>query len=164
MKLKPMINSVNWFGKIIEILVVVIGITLAFVVDRSNENYKNEKAANLYLTSLKDDLNADLEQLDSLLTILDNQQQLKKFVEYLPERKIVQDSLLYFVQALSNLSLFEIRQSSFKSLQGQVTLISNFQLRKKLFAYYHKAEGLQMFQQVVQNYLINLLCRFCWKN
>ncbi len=149
------LQSINWFEKIIEILVVVIGISLAFVLDRSYENYKNNRMAQLYLTGLKEDLNADLVQLDSIQVMLKNQQkQLKHFLDHLPARKIKRDSLAIYLNALSNLQLFEMRASSFRSLQssGQVALIPDFRIRQQLFSYYHKSEELKIFQQVLQEY------------
>ncbi len=154
-KLKSVWHSINWFEKAIEILVVVIGISLAFVVDRSYENYKNERMAQLYLDGLYDDLNADLTQVDSLLNILKNQEkQLARFVNYLPVSRMSADSMVLYLNALSKLNLFEIRESSFKALQssGQVNLISDFALRQQLFAYYHKSEELKVFQQILREY------------
>ena len=155
MKRKSFLQSVNWFEKFIELLVVVIGITLAFVVDRSYEKYRNRKEADLYLSSLEIDLKADLVQLDSLLKKLNTDQaHLKRFISLHPGKKIEPDSLQIYLQSLSNLGLFKIRQGSFRALQssGKFDLMASFEMRRKMFRYYHSADELEVFQSALQNY------------
>ncbi len=72
----------------------------------------------------------------------------KKIIE------ILDDSLLNYMQAITKLTVFEMRQTTFKSMQssGQINLIPDFQFRRELINYYHMAEGLQIFQGVMTDY------------
>ena len=51
-----------------EIILVVIGILIALQVNNWNEGKKIEQEQLLFLNTLKEDLNNDLEQLDQILT------------------------------------------------------------------------------------------------
>ena len=155
MKLKERWTSINWFEKLVEILVVVIGITLAFVVDRSYESYKNQLALRQYLSSLHEDIQTDIRMADSLLQDLNAQnKKLNQFVHYLTRPQHESDSILFYIQSISRLTVFEMRQTTFKSMQssGQINLIPNFQLRRELFNYYHQSQGIQVFQKVMTDY------------
>ncbi len=66
-KTKRQRQKINWLNHFIELVVVVIGITLAFMLNNWREAYVNHRMEEKYLNSFMDDLNFDRVQLDSLI-------------------------------------------------------------------------------------------------
>ncbi len=155
MKRKNGFAAINWAEKFIEVLVVVVGITLAFIVNRSYENFKNRQISKMYVSSLQQDLKSDLTQLDSVLTILKKKHQnLHRLIKNWPKAKLNKDSLVETLRLISNLKFFIMHVSTFRSMEGsgQLNAISNLTVRKKLFEYYRLEEGLKILHQVIENF------------
>ena len=57
-------KTIDWKYKLGEIFIVIIGITIAFSMNKCADNAKNDTQKNQYLTSLKNDVEADKLQLE----------------------------------------------------------------------------------------------------
>ena len=155
MKNKKGFSNINWAEKLAEIAVVVIGISLAFFVDRSYEAFKNRQTVEMYLKSLHQDVQSDLQQLDSLLLLLSKKdQKLQWMVDAWTEQWFNDDSLMLAINLVSNLNFFEMQVTTFRSLQssGEINLLRDFRLRRSLFDYYRQGEGLKILHQMLQNF------------
>ncbi len=149
-------SKINWHATLVELAVVVIGITLAFIINRTYEDYKNRQQEAEYLQSLRDDLTTDIHELDSLRTYLEKQKNtLTRFSERLFDGdKISPDSLRSYVLAMTRLYLFTPQRTTFFALKssGDLNLIRDYTLRHDIFKYYQELEGLEYLHRIINNY------------
>ena len=145
----------------LEILVVIIGITAAFTLDRwSNANKEDNLEIN-YLNSLSADLNKDIEDLqlviDSTNTLLRNVGEVFQFnysnasVESYKRRHVVSTYLANY---------FYPQNGTYVSLinSGDIAVIKDFELKKELSDLYNvKYKELERIDQVVKNLVDNMI-------
>ncbi len=151
-----MFKKINWLVHFIELLVVIIGITIAFQLNVLKENSKNNKKEKTYLKSLQDDLDVDIEKLDTLIQL--NEQKIHYFNRLIsmcfqPDQR--NDSLFFFVSMNYYSVPFQSQSISYSSLSnsGNLDLIADYGLRTQIVSLYEqKYEALQLYDKVLMNY------------
>ncbi len=155
-KSKNKSSKINWRATLVELAVVVIGITLAFIINRTYENYKSRQQEVEYLQSLRDDLGADVHELDSLrIYIAQQKKTLERFSNKLFEtQKPDVDSLTHYVLSMTHLYIFMPQRTTFFALKssGDLNLIRNYELRHDIFKYYQETEALDYLHRIVNDY------------
>jgi len=136
------VNKVNWSDHIVNLVVVILGISIAFYL----ESYKEEKALRLqemeYINSLKEDLQADVEALDTISYV---NGLIKKAVVNLSDAtiKLVYDTpeeIFEDVMLIQYNPPFSAQRTIYESLKssGHMEIITDFELRNKILELYEK--------------------------
>ena len=68
---KQHLRAVAWLDKLVDLLVVILGISIAFGINNWADGRKNERKKQRYLVSLKSDLQKDSVDLNSNLERLE---------------------------------------------------------------------------------------------
>ncbi len=145
----------------LEILVVIIGITAAFALDRWSSNNKENTLEKNYKSSLVADLDKDIKDLqmviDSTNTILKNIGEVFQFnytnasVESYKRRHVVSTYLA---------SYFYPQNGTYVSLinSGDIAVIKDFELKKELSDLYNvKYKEIERIDQVIKNLVDNMI-------
>ena len=143
-------KRVNWKYTVGEILIVMVGILLAFQLQTWNEHRKESGLVDSYLTNLKENLLQDQTQLDrqkfalnnidSGLTVL-NQLMISK-------RAVVLDNQqMDLIKDITNWYFFFGRNTTFNDLynSGRLNLLPDLDLRLDLSTYYEYCELMKTF-------------------
>ena len=152
--------KINWKYTFGEIIIVIIGISIAFGLNNWASAQKGKSLAKQYLENLKLDIEADAEALllniDKIMTSMEN----NRFItSSLNMEQIGRDSIarVYF-QELSKVFDFYPNQSTFEALKysGDLNLIQNFKLRNDIVRHYDAFALLERsktrFENVNSNY------------
>lgn len=138
-----MLKKINWRYAFGEILIVIIGITIAFNLNSWAEQKKSSKEQKRYLENLHKDLETDISTLDSNLVILNQRvtdiSTIRKYT-YVPNPRM--DTVLTKFYNLSQPINFRPRNITYQTLinSGDFKLIDDFDLKALIQEHYLKYE------------------------
>jgi len=160
-------QKINWLNHFIELVVVVIGITLAFMLNNWREGYVDHQLEKKYLNSFMDDLNFDRVQLDSL--ILYNETKLKdinRLITFLKNKDVENDSVLIVFAQMMMFTPFDPNVTTYQSIKnaGDFGLISDYRLKENLIKYYQNLESKKYFDNLFNSYLNDYIIPFALEN
>lgn len=159
-------KKINWRYAFGEILIVIIGISIAFSINKCAENSKNEFNKKQYLSNIKNDVIADRDALQENAIALE--QKIKTADEILPKLNTDSPDKMMIVGkifSLMDLKDFTPKDNTYQTLinSGDLQLINDFELKttiEKHYSYYGimmksymRLENIQ--KEYVGNYFIH---------
>ncbi|WP_109299513.1 hypothetical protein [Aquimarina sp. AU474] len=148
--------NIEWKSKIIDLLIVIIGITLAFRLNSWSESKKQDSLLKNYVTSFSLENEANIESLINTLNYselqlskIDTLQEIMRNEAYNDMRlRKLSPSLLNTVNYKSStITLENIKES------GDFELIKNYKLRKKIITVYESLSELKEKEKVLNDYV-----------
>ncbi len=121
-----------------EILIVFIGITLAFSINKCSENGKNRKLKQQYLQSLSNDLENDRQQLEINIKLLETKSgEIKELLQKIDSGGTNQEIVALFFK-VSPLNRFNPKDVTYQTLinSADMNLFEDFQLRVAIEEHY----------------------------
>ena len=135
-------KKINWLDHIANLLVVILGISIAFYLESYKSAVDSSRQEKKYMESLIDDLDADIQTIDILLQ---NNEGIMKALISLSNASIGRESLgdsglVNSVFAIQYNPPFAPRRTTYESLKssGKMDLINDFELRRKTIALYEQ--------------------------
>ena len=132
--------KINWKDHLVNLLVVILGISIAFFLEQWREDRKDHKLRHEYLNSLISDIDHDLEELvEAVDTLRKFEHQNKRLTETIITEDFDNDSLFYFVTCILNLTEFIKKDNTYHTLQasGNFTMLGDFEFRNELTDLYN---------------------------
>lgn len=132
-------KKINWQYAIGEVLIVILGISIAFALNNWASQHKTDTTKEKYLLGLLDDLDADVQQFEDNLKTLNRRIESCKLVRrYTYESNDRKDTLMNRLYELPTPIDFWPRNITFKTLvnSGDLKLIDNFDLRHAIQEHY----------------------------
>ncbi|WP_424961463.1 DUF6090 family protein [Ekhidna sp.] len=135
-------KKINWLDHIANLLVVILGISIAFYMEGWREEAGNRMQEQKYLESMATDLQTDMEALDTLLKI--NEEISSALVNLSMAsvgRPYGSDSALMFqTLKIQYNPPFTPQRTAYESLKasGKMDLISDFELRNQIVDLYEQ--------------------------
>ncbi len=146
--MRRFLSNIHWGDKLIDILVVVLGITIAFALNNWRENRQNAKLEQQYLRNLKEDLVKDSVGLDYSISHADEIFFSIERIQRLAGQSSNADSIYVYLGAIGddNLLIFKPEDYSYSTMQqtGNITLIETDSIRRNLSQLYDTYELLEM--------------------
>ena len=124
---------------IVEILIVIIGISIAFWLNNWGEERKERALEQEFLKTLKEELSRDSSvfayQVEENQKNVDN---IYRFVELLQEKDYEHDSIRWFAGSFMNRNNWLLNSNTYEMLKsgGKLDIISDFELRNTLNSFY----------------------------
>ncbi|MFT5845990.1 MAG: hypothetical protein ACJARX_002133 [Psychroserpens sp.] len=156
----------TWKYTLREIIIVIIGISIAFSMNKCSDNIKDKKLRKEYLTNLKNDVEADKLQLAQNIKAINKK--LKTCDEIIPVLNSDQNPdmrLLDNIFAILKYETFSPKNITYKTLinSGDLKLIDNFQLKTAIQQHYSNYEDMadvyvrhtSLIKDYLGNYLVN---------
>lgn len=160
-------QKIDWKNHFIGLLVVVIGITIAFML----ENWRQERASSeleqKYLTSFKDDLQYDSNKLDSTITaVQDKIYLLRSVIAEMSSGDISQARAEEVITDILRNHSFVPKQATYESVKnsGGMNIISDYEVKEAIVSYYSLNDELRLKEQVFFDYLQNFVLPYVYKN
>lgn len=133
-------NRKKWTAYFLELLVVIIGISIAFALENWNESKKRTENEVNYLSSLKTDIEEDVTEIQ---TIMDSSQVLIQHIStlfgllYRPEAG--EQIQIHHVTSTYTAPYFNAKDGTFTSLlnSGALGIIENYQLKSQISNLYN---------------------------
>ena len=140
-------ESINWRYAIGEICIVIIGISIAFMLNNWAENVKENRDQVLYIENLRLDLQNDIDQLTLNIKKLNNRiVALRKLLPHLGSGLPGRDTLDNSFFAQTELITFIPKDVTYQTLinSGDFKIIGDFDLKTKIEAHYDSYEQLHI--------------------
>lgn len=139
--MKKFFSSINWKDHLINFVVVIVGVTIAFYLSNRKEGMEKVQLEKSSLVSIVTDLDEDIEFLKAstdTLQILKNK--LGNFVNDLMTGQATRDSLFEYISIQYVQLPFFPQDNTYQSLvaSGKLDVIADFELRKQLTELYHR--------------------------
>lgn len=134
-------SRIKWGEHLVELLVVIIGISIAFAIENYSANRKEKGQELLHLKGIADDLQTDLRSFEENIGYNQNTLRfLKRFNELISARDRTHDSLNFLLLRAGWISNYDPRDISYQSLKssGGLDKITNFELRRTLVYHYEQ--------------------------
>lgn len=126
-----------------EVLIVIIGITIAFSMNKCADDSKTQKERNQYLTNLKNDLEADkallLKNAEEIQTKINDA---SAILPHLNTDSPAKMSMVNKVFGIMNLTNFKAKDITYQTLinSGDLKLIDDFDLKAAIETHYSSYE------------------------
>ena len=143
-------RKINWKYTLGEVIIVVIGISIAFSLNSLKENLSNSKHKTQYLENMTLDIDKELKELNRInLEIQSKLKTIREIKPFLGSRSENRDTIVSKVFELARMVNFYPENTTYQTLinSGDMKLIDDFQLRRSIEEHYsyHK--------NVLQNYI-----------
>jgi hypothetical protein len=159
--------KIDWKSKLIDLLIVVIGITIAFQLNNLNESNKSKAKEKDYLKSFYEE-NSDNES--NLSLALEFALKTKNDIDSLKQILLSKD---YQDDRIKNLSASMMALSDFNpslitmeniTASGDFELISNFEYREKLIDTYNSYQTTSQLEGILSDYVNQYITPFFFEN
>lgn len=158
--MKTKMNIAKYF---IELTVVFIGITGAFLLNSWREDHKDAQLEKKYLLSFRQEIEDNGKELGRVIELNSTKnERVKRYVEMITNKSVPPDSAVSMLsEMMSNYPLMP-KMDTYTSItgSGNLNLISDFNLRKSLITYYHGFEHVKLQEDVYIDYIINFIFPF----
>lgn len=162
MKLK-----INWTGHFIELVVVIIGITAAFLLNEWREQRAEKELAKKYYNSLLKDLTADADDFDEILSFSQSQDSiLNTFITKYKEGTATSEELPTVMSVLVTFNQFSAEKGTFETIKysGNLDVFSDYELREEINSYYNKVDLIYLQQELHLDYMSNYCFPYIYDN
>lgn len=139
-------KKINWNYTFGEILIVIIGITIAFSMNKCAENSKNETQKLQYLTSIMNDIESDKTVLEENLKAIEEKinvasEILPKLNSNAPDKM----SIVGKIFSIVSLNNFSPNDNTYQALinSGDFKLIDDFNLKTTIEKHYSAYESIK---------------------
>ncbi|MEL7377777.1 MAG: hypothetical protein AAFN65_12530, partial [Bacteroidota bacterium] len=133
-------KQINWRYALGEVLIVILGISIAFSLNNWKEQRADNQLRNQYLMALQSEIEDESADLDSMGTFMSDRAQLIGFMGYallnpnIPSR----DSVLGYLFEVAEGPIYHETDVTYQTLvnSGDLRLINDLDLRKSIEAHY----------------------------
>ncbi|PHR12773.1 MAG: hypothetical protein COA40_07795 [Aequorivita sp.] len=161
------IQDIDWKSKLIDLLIVIIGITIAFQLNNFNEANKAKTKESVYLKSFSEE-NSKNEA--SLTEALEFAQKTKNDIDSLKQTLLSKN---YSSEEVKNLSVSMMSLSDFHpstvtmeniTESGDFELIGDFEYREKLIDVYNAYKTTSQLEAILADYVNEYVTPFFFEN
>ena len=134
-----MFKKINWRYAFGEIIIVIIGITIAFALNKYAENARNKSTQRKYLTSLINDLDNEIIQLEANMEKFDEKMgNIRQIFPYFSGKQEGRDTIAPKIFNMAQIVHFYPNDITYKTLinSGDLELFDDFELKKSLENHY----------------------------
>ncbi|MEQ9404546.1 MAG: DUF6090 family protein [Cyclobacteriaceae bacterium] len=161
-------KKINWLDHIANLLVVILGISIAFYLEGYREEKANRIQEQKYIKSLTQDLATDSAALDTLQIlnrVIGNS--LVRLSDGSVGKPIDADSLVTWLLSTQYNPSFTPQRTTYESLKssGKMDLIGDFELRKRIVELYEQYyRGTSQYDEAINQDLRDFYKPFYMKN
>ena len=146
--------KINWRYTIGEIIIVIIGISIAFALNNWKEGIENEKTKIEYLQNLSTDITTEIKQLGELSNgITGKLTAINKIRPHLGTSIPGRDTMINKLFDIAQTVRFTPENTTFKTLMnsGDLSLIDDFELRHEIQRHYNLHEKILINYERLEN-------------
>ncbi len=153
-------KKINWRYGIGEVIIVIIGITLAFALNEFNSSRVEKAEFKQYLKNIVMDMNEEIIQLEKNTNTLEsNDDKVAEILDYIDFPKQAYGKPLQQLFEIANLVSFQPENISYQTLvnSGDAKLIKDLYIRKHIESHYashkHILKQYERMETIHKNYL-----------
>ncbi len=139
--------KINWRYALGEVLIVILGISIAFALNNWAQSSRDRETRRQYLESLVDDLESEMQHLEDNISAFKTKiRSVESILPYLAGKQERRDTITYKIFALTDLVAYQRHDITYRTLvnSGDLRLLPDFQLKKELESHYAGQEIIQL--------------------
>ncbi len=155
--------KINWRYAVGEVIIVIIGISIAFGLNNWAESNRASKVETLYLKNLEKDLSNDLDSLNKNLFLLgQNLDDINQLRPHLGRQIPGRDTIFSKVFRVAETIAFIPEDATYHTLvnSGDFKLISDFELKSAIEKHYREYRHMQRAYERRENFSKNYMADF----
>lgn len=157
----------GWLWLSLELIVVFIGVTAGFLFDNFREDQADKKLESKYLESFYNNLVADSVEFQNM--ILNSQNNIEvsgRTVASMQAGTLTNDSALIVFSIMATYNNLNLEDATYESLvnSGNLGIIRDFKVRKKIVYYYGSHDDMRYVEEVYNDYITNYIVPFGSRN
>ena len=161
-------KKIDWTNYLIELVVVFVGITAAFMLNNWREDYKERRLEGKYLTSFYRDVAADSENLQDIIPA--NEMKRRRVGHFL--EKVINrpnwpvDSAVVIIADILTIHYYDPQSGTYESIKnsGSLGILSDYKLREELIDYYEGLQEVSDKERVYRQWLDAFAIPFIYEN
>jgi hypothetical protein len=149
-------------NKAFDLIIVILGVTIAFQLNNLKQHSDNKSLENFYLESILMDLSKDLEEYqDNLSVIQFNHTIARKAIAKWSDTTIP-DSIGFIVARISSIKTFEGHNNTYSTIRNEngLSLIDNTEIRNLILDHYRLYASIDRFESVYLDHTKNMQAFF----
>ena len=165
-KMKRYFN-IDWQSKIIDLLIVIVGITIAFKLNTWNESIKTDIESKNYIESFYDENNNNMTNLISALEFSEsNKKDIDTLQQLLISKKYTDKRIETLTASLMALASYSPSTTTMENItaSGEFELIKDVELRKNIINTYNSYKTTKQLESLLSDYLNKYVTPFFFKN
>lgn len=159
--------KIDWKSKIIDLLIVIIGITIAFKLNNWNESIKTNIETIEYIGSFYDEANVNHEDLIAALEFSEsNKRDIDTLKTFLLSKSYSDKRIKSLIASMMGMANYNPSTTTMQNISasGEFDLIKDIELRKNLINTYNAYKTTAMLETLVSNYLNQYMTPFLFEN
>ncbi len=161
-------KNINWFEQGIELLVVFIGITAAFLLNNWRSDLETKELEQKYLHSLLEDVRADSVLLQNAMeTNHKKTEAIHNFLyETIEQKNWSLDSVLTISVQVFNVINFSQNRTTYTSIlnSGDFKIFENYDLTKSVVKYYKQYDHVKIVEDIYLNSISDMWTPFLFEH
>ena len=136
--------KINWKDHLVNLIVVILGITIAFWLNNWAESSKAKKQERVYLESLLKDIKDDIYEIEYIKNYSESQiSSINRLVSFSVGRPVPKDSIMNDIFKIQYSLSFTPQNVTYESLtsSGKLDLIREFDMRNQMLELYNQYYG-----------------------
>jgi hypothetical protein len=159
----PEHSKTQIWNKFFDLLIVIVGITIAFQLNNLKQRNDQQTLERFYLESIIVDLDKDIETYEKILFQLEEDRKLAGFaLDKLKQSEKLTDTLGFVLANILSLNTFTPKNSTYSTLLGGngLTAIRNRDIRNLISEHYNLYTSIYRFESVYTQFLFRLFDYF----
>ena len=159
--------KIDWRSKFIDLLIVIIGITIAFKLNNWNESIKSDTAGKEYIESF---YNENKENRENLVAAIEYSETNKRDMDTLKAIMLSKNysdkrikTLIASMMGIANYTPSTITMQNISS-SGEFDLIKDIELRRNLISTYNAYKTTTTLETIASNYINQYVTPYFFKN
>ncbi len=160
-------KKINWRYAIGELLIVIVGISIAFALNNWAGKIRDRDEGQAYLTNIKNDLSQDIVQLDSNIAKIElRRKYLKELMGHLHVKRPGRDTAALKIFKVADPVSFRGNETTIQSMKfsGDLKLITDIELKNKIIAHYSIYEHVGLENERQGTFAKDYLAEYFMKN
>ena len=160
-------TKINWANHFVELIVVIIGITIAFMLENWRQENANHDLEQKYLNSLKSDLMSDNKLLDSTVSSVEKQiSKLRDFITEIKTGTVVKQKAENIIPQVLISYGFAPKLATYQSItnSGNLNIITDYKLIESLASYYNSYDEISIKEKGLYDYQLKFVLPYVYEN
>lgn len=160
-------TKINWKNHFVELVVVIIGITIAFMLENWRQENANQNLEQKYLNSLKSDLMSDKKLLDSTVSSVEKQTLfLREFITEIKSGTVDKQKAEKIIPQILLSYGFSPKLATYQSItnSGNLNIINDYKLIESLASYYNSYDEISTKEKVLYDFQLKFVLPYVYEN
>jgi hypothetical protein len=160
-------SKIDWSSKIIDFLIVIVGITIAFQLNNWNESRKSDLKEKNYIESFHNENTANEASLIHALNFsVTNKNNIDTLIQIIQTKNYTDERINTLLPSMLQISNYSLSTTTMENItaSGEFELINDINLRKEIIDIYKTHNTTLKFEGLLLDHINNYVIPFYFEN